>query len=106
MAKNQGVHAVVCPNCGGNVDLAPNQNQVTCKFCGTLIEREQSIEPLPRIEPPPPVVSRPIAQRSVPVPVQKTGGCSAVGFVVGLLMLIGVGIFVFASVQNGGQSLF
>lgn len=104
MSKNQGVRAVICPSCGGNVNFAPYQNQTTCKFCGTLIERERPVEP------PPPVVQSPVVQRPVtanpPLPVRQTSGCLAVWVVVGLIVTIGIGFFVFAAAESGGQSIF
>lgn len=42
--KNQSRHMVnVCPRCG---NVVPKRNNITCKYCGLVVTRENAIKEL------------------------------------------------------------
>ena len=104
MSNDQSIHALTCPNCGGNVDLPPGQDQTTCKFCGTRVERERPAAP-------PPVVIRerivrqPVYVRTA-VPIQRSSGCGVAVLILGITAAVLAAIFAIVSSQNGGRSIF
>ncbi len=94
-------YAMICPNCGGQVEFAAGQYQANCKFCGTLVERERPPEPQKF------VIQTPTFTPTTYIDVSRT---SRAGLWVGLIIVVVtfaiLGI-VFAAVGgSGGSSLF
>ena len=46
MSDIDNVRAVTCPSCGARVQMAEDQYQTTCKYCGTLLERPKGADPI------------------------------------------------------------